>query len=178
MLCIVALANPIGVKFVAHVPEFDDFNLVRASPEVWQTLCQQNKVFEYTIPLFTRFCKTKPSLFIKNSEFPAKTVKTARRRVFYAVFSMRLRLALRQIGKSQNIIRGNLIKTRKLDQNIRRNIALPQFIVAVYLLRALQYGGKLLLRQFSILPQVTNPSVHLFTIPFNAFAESDAKRST
>ena len=37
------LANPIGVKFVAHVPEFDNFNLVRASPEIFGAVSSSNQ---------------------------------------------------------------------------------------------------------------------------------------
>ena len=51
MLRILTLANPIGVKFVAHVPEFDDFNLIRALPEIiaitFATVC---------CIFFNRFC--------------------------------------------------------------------------------------------------------------------------
>ena len=72
----------------------------------------------------------------------------------------------RIVADTQNIVNRNVIKDRKLDENVRGDIALPQFIVAVNLLRAVKDLGYFPLRQIAILAQISDPSVHTTPLAF------------
>ena len=72
----------------------------------------------------------------------------------------------RVIADTQNIVNRDVIKCRKLDENVRGDIALPQFIVAVNLLRAVKDLGYFPLRQIAILAQISDPSVHTTPLAF------------
>ena len=81
-----------------------------------------------------------------------------------------------------------MIKGGELDQNVRGNVALPQFVIAVYLLRAIELGGNVLLRQIVVFSQISDSFEHIFPLFFyhysnrklqyngGGFAQSDSER--
>ena len=74
-------------------------------------------------------------------------------------------IPVRLVGKLKQIIRTHIIKARKENQNRGRNIALTEFVIAVYLLGAVEHIGDLLLRQVVILSQFSNPLEHSRSFP-------------
>lgn len=66
----------------------------------------------------------------------------------------------RIVTDTKDVICGYLIKVRKLDQDIGRNIPLPELVIAVYLLRAIQYLSHFLLRQISVFSEILDPFVY------------------
>ena len=50
------------------------------------------------------------------------------------------------IADAENVIYGHVVKDGKLDQNVGWNVSLPELVIAVYLLRAIQGLGHFPLR--------------------------------
>lgn len=50
------------------------------------------------------------------------------------------------IADAENVIHGHVVKDGKLDQNVGWNVSLPELVIAVYLLRAIQGLGHFPLR--------------------------------
>ena len=67
------------------------------------------------------------------------------------------------VGKSEDIVRGYLVKIRQPDQNISWNIPLAQLVVAVDTLGAVQYLGELPLLQIPVLPKIFDSLIHGIT---------------
>ena len=57
------------------------------------------------------------------------------------------------IRAAQDIVCAGVVKIRQRNKNGRWNVPLAQFIIAVYLLRAVQRLAELLLREVPVLPQ-------------------------
>ena len=71
----------------------------------------------------------------------------------------------RIVADTENIIHRHPVKIRKPDQYFRRNVSLPEFVVAVNLLRAMQRFRQFPLRQIPILTQITYPLIDCSHLP-------------
>lgn len=70
------------------------------------------------------------------------------------------------ITDAKNIVNRYIVQGRKFDKNISRDISLPQFIIAIYLLRTIQFAGNLFLRQVMIFAQIANSTKDIITFFF------------
>ena len=66
----------------------------------------------------------------------------------------------RIVGKSEYIVDRDLIKMRQAYEYLARDISLPELIITVHLLRAVQVIGQLALLQIPVLSQIPNSRVH------------------
>ena len=79
----------------------------------------------------------------------------------------------RDIADPQDIIDRNVVKSGEFYQDIGGDIPLPQFVIAVHLLRAVQDLCHTLLGQVVILAQVPySPEHDLFSPPFEIFYQT------
>ena len=67
------------------------------------------------------------------------------------------------IAQSEDIIGRRFIKPRERYEHCGRDVPLAKFIIAVYLLRAMQDLCHFPLRQVVVLTQVANPLIHNIT---------------
>ena len=67
------------------------------------------------------------------------------------------------IGQAQDIVCGDLVESGEPDQNIRRDVSLTQFVVAVDLLGTIQHFSQMLLLQIPVFSQIADPLVHGIT---------------
>lgn len=79
--------------------------------------------------------------------------------VLFKLFSFRV------IADAQNIINGHLMKCRKLYENACGDISLPQLIITINLLRAVECLCHILLRQIFVFSQISYSFIHHMPSP-------------
>ena len=64
------------------------------------------------------------------------------------------------VSAVEDIINGNIMKIGEFDKDLRRDIKLPSFVIAVNTLTAIEYFCYLRLRHICVLTQISYSDVH------------------